>query len=240
MKVTDSPSIIESCFRLFLRHITSAQSLKYVASGFASSQIEVFGASYSGSQNKGLPVLQVLTPLFYSQLADCNDVSALISRNMADEPSSRTVHVHPAETVINMTKSLQSSVGCRRRESPLTRFRWTLLSWLRTKRNPPSLDEFVRWQVNGPLASEYRRAVMVLLLSKWIAFGFPEILDAACYAVQAVVCYLSIDTIWHAMKECMEGETLGGNDLRGSFIGALHLLLIIAHTLFQRHETVAC
>ena len=227
--------IIEIHFRKYLREIIP-QPLRYTAAGSINPHVETIGPSRANDNTSAsVPLFQVLTPLFYSQLAMHAHPSALAASILAKEPSAQTVHIDPPAVV---TEVMHSETYCRtscvKQESLLERLRWWLLSALCRSSGPRPLDEFVRISASKDSAQEYARAVVTIRFSALIAGGVPELLDAAWWLARVALTWLSLTAGIRAVAALEQGWAAGGNSGCGDWScvwATLDLWLTVESTL---------
>ena len=172
-----------------------------------------------------MPVFQVLSPLFYSQLATHPDPAALAASILAQAPSSRTVHVEPSAAAIQAIHSdLYCNSACIKRESLLEFLRWWLLGALCRASGPRPLDHFVRATAPAESRQEYARAVAAIRLTALVAAGMPELLDTAWWVARVILSWWSLKAVIGALRALEEGWTVGGNYGRNDWSFAWGLL----------------
>ena len=199
--------IVEKCFRLYLKSQAKNQnqsvardisSLRYIASGANCPREETFAlpsqATGSSSPPQKEAILQVLTPLFYTELALHSDPSTFITLTMEQPSERQTCYASPIDEVPTFLE-YDPFARIPSDESHLTSLRWVFLRLLRRQSNH-ALDHFVRSTLSESLADDYRRAVASLLLSSWLTFGIPEILDGIVALFKAALCWLCLEAVW--------------------------------------------
>ncbi|MCJ1471394.1 hypothetical protein MMC13_000033 [Lambiella insularis] len=167
--------------------------------------------------------LKVLTPLFYSTVVRYAHISEFLSSEMLHcDDKQRTFWTSDPEKLLQLlSEKLEyeavQDTGQANQQIPI---QWSALRLLR--RSPPArvsltrphtpaprtstpydirsfrlsaLDEFVLQHCDFRKARAYRRAVTTLLLSDYIVFGIPEVIDALDLCVRLLLCYLCVDKL---------------------------------------------
>ncbi|MCJ1387982.1 hypothetical protein MMC18_000825 [Xylographa bjoerkii] len=167
---------------------------------------------------------KVLTPLFYSSIVRFAHIAEFIhSEELLCDDKKRTFWTSDAQKLLQLlgekqilgldTTNLSYS-------NWMSRIQWATLRHLRrsprystTKEVPQgknvlrgsayhdirsfrlsALDQFVLSSCNHSQMEEYRIAVSTLLLSDYVAFGVPELIDAFDLCIRLLLCYVFVDT----------------------------------------------
>lgn len=169
--------------------------------------------------------LKVLTPLFYSTIARYSHITEIFSAEMLHcDNKQRTFWTSDPEKLLRLfsEKHISELEDGAKVTSQKTPIRWSVLRFLRRSPQPrvsPSesqtphprgtiyqdirsfrlsaLDQFVLRQCNVRQSRAYRRAVTMLLLSDYIAFGISELISALDVCMRLLLCYLCVDTALH-------------------------------------------
>ena len=170
-------------------------------------------------------VLKITTPLFYTRLARYSHIAEFLSNEILnDDDKNRTFHISRPELLLrlfdegslNSTKEQDgASKQFMRRSSNYKHLQWRFLHWLRNHRHPTPtpklstnqidirnlgfshLDHFAMSYESGDEMRQYRNVVTKLLLSDILAFGYPEILDAAGYLLKVLASFLFVVAVKH-------------------------------------------
>ena len=212
-KVLTEQRIIEKCFRHYLRHqvrsgdpkqtqdendsAKETSSMRYIASGANCLREETFALPpYTNpTSTREESVLQILTPLFYTELALHSDPSTFIYRAMEYPAERQICHAYPVDGISSLLKyNISGPVPSG--ESYLASLRWGFLHLFRCQRSLHPLDQFVRTSLPNRLAEEYRRAVVSLVVSSRLTFGIPELLDGLGFLFRIALCWLCLDAVW--------------------------------------------
>ncbi|KAL8700674.1 MAG: hypothetical protein Q9201_005329 [Fulgogasparrea decipioides] len=220
-RATANEIIIEDVFRPFLRALVEAsdseQSIKYVPP-IPSSPTggEVF--TPRSHPPKGTAELKITTPLFYARLARHSHISEFLAKELfMSDDKDRTFYLSHPQPFFQLfdkavTKSAKRLPDLSNGSSKLDRLRWQFLHWLRNHTHQSQqqhhqqftkiedirtfsfspLDLWAMYQTPIVQAQQYRTVVTKILLSDMIAFGYPEVLDAAGYVLRVLVSWVSV------------------------------------------------
>ena len=225
---TVARSIVEDCFRQYLRkHVM--QPLQYISSGSRCVRSEAFSPSDAPQEGQGtrIPLLQVLTPSFYSQLAINPDPGVLIASILEQPEESRTLSVEPDSLALKVLEPRGGLQAPRPglQESRLDRLRWGLARFLCRQHGPLLLDEFVRDARSQAESLQYLEAVTVLRLSDRAAGGMPEVLDGVGWIIGAVLSWLSV----RAVAQCFQAGANGSAEQHYHAMEIVNVLFASVH-----------
>ncbi|MCJ1438104.1 hypothetical protein MMC27_007491 [Xylographa pallens] len=167
---------------------------------------------------------KVLTPLFYSSVVRSAHISDFIyTEELRRDDKQRTFWTSDPQKLRELLGEKQIADSNRSNPHSgiwMRQVPWVLLRFLRSwsqysvpkevLQNPDSLDplayhdirtirlsaldEYVRSNCKRLQTEEYRKAVSTLLLSDYIAFGNPELIDAFDWCIRLLFCYVFVDT----------------------------------------------
>ena len=168
---------------------------------------------------------KVLTPLFYSSVVRYAHITEYIySEELLHDDKQRTFWTSDPQALLQLLGEKQISDANPthlRYSSWMSSLQWATLRYLRRsprssstkevlQRSEPlkgsvysdirafrlsALDRFVVSNCKDSQAEEYRIAVSTLLLSDYIAFGVPELIDALDLCIRLLLCYTFVDTM---------------------------------------------
>ena len=168
---------------------------------------------------------KVLTPLFYSSVVRFAHVSEFIySEELRHDDKQRTFWTSDPRKLIQLLgekQIVESSRSNPHADNWWSQVHWAILRLLRRSpqhsvlkevpQRPESLgfpayhdirsfrlsalDQFVLSSCKRSQAEEYRTAVSTLLLSDYITFGNPELIDAFDWCIRLLFCYVFVDTM---------------------------------------------
>ncbi|KAL8721809.1 MAG: hypothetical protein Q9181_007631 [Wetmoreana brouardii] len=221
-RATADEIIVEGVFRPYLRALVEISdteySIKYI-SPIPSAPIggEIFNPE-SHSPRETIE-LKVTTPLFYARLVRYSHISEFLSQEiLASDDKDRTFYVSHPQPFLHLFDKATTRPNTRLRNSSngvpkLDRLRWQFLHWLRNNnRQSPQqqhhqqsieikdirhfgfspLDRWAMSQTPMVQAQQYRTVVTKILISDIIAFGYPEVLDAAGYLLRVLASWVSV------------------------------------------------
>ena len=191
-------------------------ALRYTASGVECQREETFHPASTGLVlEKARPEciqLKILTPLFYSSIVRCAHVNEFLSTEMLHgNDKTRTFWTSNPEKLLrlfteNPEQAPEEYRTEERERDSVNQVRWSMLRRLRhpSKLHGPvpdiryfplsPLDQFVRANCGQLQARAYRRSVTALLISDYVTFGVPAVLDAFEFSVRLLLCYLCLET----------------------------------------------
>ena len=114
--------------------------------------------------------------------------------------------------------------------SLLNSIRWIPIRFLRRFQSPHdrhSLSDLDAYAVgrsstaNAPQARAYRKAVFKILLSDYVAYGVPAVIDAALWIIRIWLCWLSVRSFDGLVELCGERGRLGGMEIGKILVGCL-------------------
>ena len=137
--------------------------------------------------------MRVLTPQFYSDVVVAKSPAAYVSGCSALPEGRRTICVVSdtdclkamIDTLNKFSEEQIWTTNEDRRGIPF-RLGWALLRLLRGYKTYP-LDSFVYHNIELRKAEDYIQAVTSLLISRWLCFGVPEILDCLTMILNATL-----------------------------------------------------
>ncbi|MCJ1287839.1 hypothetical protein MMC26_007191 [Xylographa opegraphella] len=173
---------------------------------------------------------KVLTPLFYSSVARFARISEFIySEELRHNDKQRTFWTSDPQKLLEILGEKQIPDSDRSNplsSNWMSQIYWAILRLLR--RSPQysvpesvlqstrslddsanhdtrsfrlsTLDQFVLLSCKHSQSEEYRTAVSTLLLSDYVTFGIPELIDAFDWCIRSFLCYVSVDFISNWMR----------------------------------------
>ena len=168
---------------------------------------------------------KVLTPLFYSSVVRFAHISEFIySEELRHDDKQRTFWTSDPQKLLKLLGEKQipdSNRGNPQSSKWISRAQWTVLRLLcrspqrrapkEVLQSPESLDDsayhdirsfrlsaldhFVLSSCEHLQAEEYRIAVTTLLLSDYVAFGIPELIDGFDWCLRLLSCYIFVDCV---------------------------------------------
>ena len=191
---------------------------------------------------------KVLTPLFYDRLARYAHLAEFLSTEMLQQDEGhRTFWTSDPVRLLQIITGSEphlSEGSATVTRNVFHRARWIFLKFLRqfgSIQKPATLpDKFPRYLTTDTRgftlstldqyvlnyevesrAKDYVRVVTVLLVSDYIAFGIPEIIDIYDFITRVILCYLFINAAgsWYAtLNSASIDQSIAGNFLRCNLV----------------------
>jgi DUF1365 family protein len=148
-------------------------------------------------------LFKVTTPLFYSEISRHTNISTYLKSVLASpDPKPATFHTSDPDALTQLfDRYLLSSVNSSHSRLPLlANLRWTLVHQLR--RLPAQADRLSRLDktaisihdTDATKERAYRRALLKLLLSDYIALGQPMVIDAMAWMFRLWLCWVCVQS----------------------------------------------
>lgn len=144
------------------------------------------------------------TPLFYALLARQNDLLHFLTTLLANQDRDpKTAILHTSNP--NLLLQLFNNARAQQKETPpppssrIESFRWALIHRLRKQRSSlvSPLDAFARGvhDVDAQKIRAYRLATLKVLVSDYVAFGMPAVIDAVLFVMRIWLCWICVQSL---------------------------------------------
>ena len=167
--------------------------------------------------HQGPVTLKITSPLFYAHIARCASIPEYIDAALSNpDPKTATFHTSHPHLLIQLLKKDSAPVSPPKLSPPVllqsnptthaTPPHWLPISLLR--RHPSALSDLdvhaahLSQTDRAHKARAYRTAVFKLLLSDYVAFGIPALLDGAVWIVRIWLCWLCVWSFDRFVEMC--------------------------------------
>lgn len=201
---------IAMAFRDYLRTVVESSNLKVslrftsgIANGDDDDKFTPHSWSLSHSASNDPVTFKVTTPLFYAQIARQTNFAEYFKGALSEpDDKTRVFHTSKPDTLIRLFETSQENRSkTSLSQLPLAdRLRWSLIRLLRRfpyQSAHCSLSPLDTHSIRAPVADfskarSYRRSVLKLLVSDYVAFSMPAVIDAILSLTKLWLCWTCV------------------------------------------------
>ncbi|KAL8913412.1 MAG: hypothetical protein Q9172_007288 [Xanthocarpia lactea] len=223
-------STFKSFLRYIITNSKTEQPLNYISCIPSSPASEILNPNITAHPNSSREVIdfKIITPLFFTRLARHSHISEFLSNEiLTNDDKDRTFYTSHPKLLLQLFADSPTTLSRPPKEdsSISRRLRWRFLHWLRShgptttvQSDETHQQQHIKTDVRhfsfsqldcfatnheSPIGkTQYLNAVTKILLADLIAFGHPEILDAAHYVLKVLASYLFVMGVkerWNAV-----------------------------------------
>lgn len=165
------------------------------------------------------------TPLFYALIARQSDLHTLLKSSLTNpDPKTATFHTCNPNLFLQLFENPYSSSANQRTSSSIIEStRWSLIHFLRAQPSRSPLDVFaVRLNhVDKAKARAYRIATLKVLVSDYLAFGSPAVIDAVLWLVRLWLCWVYAESFMGLLAVVMGNGSSSPLETGRLFLGCV-------------------
>jgi len=192
--------IFKDYLKTLVEHSDLAAPLQFISSIATMPPSETFTPRSLSPTSQPKPLIfKPTTPLFYALLARQSDLSNFLKTTLAkqdQDPKTAIFYTSDPNLLLQLFNDSepQPKETASLRLSRIESFRWGLIHRLRKQRLSfvSPLDSFAMHlhKADTRKTRAYRLAALKLLVSDYVAFGMPEVIDAMVFLIRMWLCWI--------------------------------------------------